>query len=102
MGKLIPALEADLQRRRNNLIKRARDDFENNGQEYLGDDDDLLSDGDDDEGDVIPGEVAFSMFVRYKGLTDEQMDDKPDCWVFKERKIFNYMLTTGLLSRHAL
>lgn len=91
-------MEADLQRRRNQKIEDAVKQFENNGQEFLGDDEDLLDEGDGDD-NTIPGPVAWSMFLHYKGWSDEELDRKRDCVVFKEWKMFQYMLAAGHLQK---
>lgn len=102
MGKLIPALEADLQRREKKLIKDRLAEYEKNGEEYLGDEDDLIHDDEDGEGDTIPGEVAWTMFKRYNHWSDAELDAKPDCQVFRAWRIFQYMLATGMLTKYAI
>jgi hypothetical protein len=84
-------------------IRRKKEFLTRGGGEYLGDDDDLLESNDDikqdDPGEMIPDEVAWTMFQKYMGLQGQHdMDDLPHSYVYKQYHIFLYMLARGLLS----
>jgi hypothetical protein len=118
MGKLIPSLEDDLKarklREKEKEIKRKKAALKASGQEYYGDDDDLVDrpnpsdlegveDGDDGEDNTIPNPVAHQMFKKYMGYSkDSDMDHIPDSVVWRDWSIFLYMLGRGLLSDYKL
>jgi hypothetical protein len=104
LGKLIPSLEADLERRDYSLAVRKKRELKDRGQDFLGDDDDLVDGMESKEGDdsSIPDPAAWMMFRRYMGWQSEDvLGRQRDCIVYRDWHIFRYLLARGLLSSYS-